>query len=135
MSRHETDPDMDWASAYRFLEEELRSALLAVADRMETLESDLEAARRTAIRAVSLTRLDSGHLRSVVAADGADLRFAFYIYRDDVLVREQDYSESNTLVWTPDRSGRYRVRGFIRRGAESGAADTRVSATLTVSVE
>lgn len=134
MTPHESAAAVDWQSAYGYLEDQLRSALLEVADRMEALETELAAARRTVIRSVTLRRLDSGLLSSVIAADGADLSFAFYVYRDDVLVREQAYTRSNTLEWRPDRTGAYRIRGFIRRGTESDPADTRVSSTVPVSV-
>lgn len=128
------DDAVDWASAYRYLEDELRSALLEVAGRMEALEAELVAAGRTAIRSVGLDRLESGRLKSVIAADGADLRYAFYVYRDDALVREQPYGSSNTLEWNPDRSGAYRVRGFIRRGTDRDPTATRVSSIVAVSV-
>lgn len=131
---HDDAPAVDWASAYRYLEDELRSALLAVAGRMEALEAEVAAAGRTTIRSVGLERLESGRVKCIIAADGADLRYAFYVYRDDVLVREQPYGRSNTLEWGPDRSGAYRVRGFIRRGAEKDPAATRVSPTVSVVV-
>lgn len=128
-----TDDAVEWKSAYRFLEQELEFALTRVADRMEQLEKSAGSQGAATVRAVTLHQKESGDLESVIVADGADLRYAFAVYRDDVLVREQEAGQSNTIVWPPSRSGTYRVQGTVRSGRERDAATGR-SGELAVTV-
>lgn len=130
----EVEPSLavDWAAAYAYLQEQQESILLRVAERMEAMEAELAALRRGRIRSVELRALESGELRSVIAADGATLAFAFYVYRDDVVVRRQLFDSSNTLQWKPERAGAYRVRALVRLHGTTEPADSAVSTTVAV---
>jgi hypothetical protein len=129
---HPDGTGVDWAAAYRYLQDELESVLRRVADRMEQLETELGATHRTQIRSISLDILASGRLRSVIAGDGVDVHYAFHVYRDDTLVRRQPYSASNTLEWEAEKAGIYRVRGFARRSSGTEADDSATSRDVTV---
>ncbi|NMR20534.1 hypothetical protein [Cellulomonas fimi] len=137
MNRSGSEPvaDVDWASAYAYLEEQQEAILRRLADRLGRLETEVEELTRARIRAVSLEVEEERTLHSVIEADGSDLSFAFYVYREDDLRWRQPYGRSNTLRLSPEEPGRYRVRGFVRRGTESSPADTRVSTTVTLATE
>ncbi|MBM6403502.1 hypothetical protein JQN72_04500 [Phycicoccus sp. CSK15P-2] len=124
---------VDWKSAYAYLELELESVLLRVAERLEQLEAGAGGVGFAHVRAVTLWQQESGDLESVVVADGASLSYEFAVYRDEVLVREQTNGPSNTLRWTPSRSGTYRVHG-VATSASGGEADSASSVDLTVTV-
>jgi hypothetical protein len=126
--------DVDWEAAYRVLEQQLEAMVLQVARGYERLEALVADATVPSIRHVRLVALPDGRLRCTVVADGADLRYAFRVLRDDVQVREEVPGEPNTLVWEPARSGRYRVEATVRRGADAATAVTRSSASLAVTV-
>ena len=58
-----TPEPVDWASAYRYLEQELEAVLTRVAQRMEQLQAG-GAVPGVRIRSVSLVRRDSGSSRA-----------------------------------------------------------------------
>ena len=124
---------MDWRAAYTYLELELASVLARVADRMEQLEAGAQPGGACRVRGVTITQKESGHLESIIMANGSDLTYAFAVYRDGVLVREQGTGPSNTLVWQPSSAGTYRVEGSARSSSASEAsAATSVDLAVTV---
>lgn len=133
MSGDARRPGVDWEAAYVYLQEQQESILLRLAERLEAQEARLGAAREAQVRAVELYALDTGHLRSVIVADGASLSYAFHVFRDGLLVREQAFGVSNTLQWQPAEAGSYRVTGLVRsRPADGVAPRTADSTAVTV---
>ena len=128
-----TENTVDWQAAYRYLEHELESVLARVADRMEQIEGGNGSGGGARLRAVTLHQKDSGDLESVIIADGSNLTYSFAVYRDEVLVREQNSGPSNTIVWPPAKAGTYRVQGTVRSAGERGSS-SHVSGDLTVTV-
>lgn len=124
--------DVDWRAAYTYLQEQQESILLRVAERLELQERHLRAARRARLRTVELLAPDPATLRSVIVADGAMLTYAFRVFRDERLVREQDFGVSNTLQWQPAAAGAYRVTGLVRSEAATDPPQSADSSTVVV---
>lgn len=131
MSEAAPRTSVDWEAAYAYLQEQQESILLRLAERLEMLERHLRAARRGGIRTVELRAPKPGTLRSVIVADGASTTYAFHVFRDGQLVREQEFGSSNTLEWQPAKTGSYRVTGFVKFGASNEAPQSADSPVVT----
>lgn len=118
---------VDWAAAYGYLEEQYELTVRRLAERLEALEGRLGELASGVIREVTLDVAPGGHLTSVVVADGTDLRYSFYLYRDEQLVATEPYGVSNTLRRRVRGSGAYKVRGFVRAGDVGEHTDSAVS--------
>lgn len=47
-------------------------------------------------------------------ADGADVQFAYYVYKNGEVIEKNPYSESNTFLYNLKDPGLYRVRAYAR---------------------
>lgn len=53
-------------------------------------------------------------IRFELDADGDDLQFAWYIYRNGVRIEYIPYRETNVLHWEPGEPGSYYIKAFAR---------------------
>lgn len=91
-------------------------------------QSDKEAK----IKNVGIKNVGDKRLEVKVEATGENLKYAYYVYKDNEILHKMKYSNEGELTYRLDESGDYRVRVFVKA---DNAEDTLIENTDVVKIE
>ncbi|MBU8853984.1 triple tyrosine motif-containing protein [Priestia aryabhattai] len=69
---------------------------------------------KTELTAVSLKNFGNKRLEVTTKAKGTDVKYAYYIHKDNKLFKKISYSKDSSLKYPLKESGRYKVRVFAK---------------------
>ncbi|PFO80413.1 MULTISPECIES: polysaccharide deacetylase family protein [Bacillus cereus group] len=86
----------------------------------------------TKVNHVSIQQNSGNKLRVESKATGEELRYAYYIYKDNKILEKIDYSSESSLTYKLKESGEYKIKVFIQD--KNGDKDSKETPKLQVSI-
>jgi len=70
------------------------------------------------IESVELKKVDNSTLEATVTAEGQELEYAYYIYKDNKLLEKIFYKPNTSLSYKVKEPGEYKVKIFVKNKQE-----------------